>query len=102
MQIPEIKFSAELAKFIEDKRTEMEQIILNCKYPLSIEDIAALAWERMEKKYSAETKGIDLLEAIQALKFEVCELIHNNKLCQYDWVPNHDCGGLTARYKTAS
>jgi len=102
IQIPEIKFSAELEKFIEDKRTEMEQIILNCKYPLSIEDFAALAWERMEKKYSVETKGIDLLEAIRALKFEVSELIHHDKLCLYDWVPDHDCGGLIARYKTAS
>lgn len=101
MQIPEIKFSAGLEKFIEDKRTEMEQTILNCKYPLSIEDFAALAWERMEKKYSAETKGIDLLEAIRALKFEVCELIHQDKLYLYDWIPNHDFGGLIARYKTA-
>jgi len=80
----------------------MEQIILNCKYPLSVDDFAALAWERMEQKYSAETKDMDLLEAIQALKFEVFELIHHDKLCQYDWVPNYECGGLIARYKAAS
>ena len=72
---------------------------MSSKYPLSIEDFAALAWECMEQKYPAETENINLLEAVHALQFEVSELIHNEKLYQYDMVPNYECGGEIVRYK---
>ncbi len=71
---------------------------MSCKYPLSMEDFAALVWEDMEHEYPCETEKIDLLEAIHALKFEVSELVFQDKLPQHDWVSTHD-GGWIPRFK---
>jgi len=90
-----------LEKFIKDNKAEIEQKILNCKHPLSIEDLAALAWEYMEQKYPAETTKIDMFEANNALTFVVSELIGNDKLDLHDYVPDHENDILIARYKTA-
>lgn len=87
-----------LEKFINEKKEEIEQKITSCKYPLSIEDFAALAWEHIQQKYPAETKNIDLLEAIRALKFEVSDLECKGKLHQHEWISNHE-GGWIMLYK---
>lgn len=90
-----------MEKFIENKNTEIEQKIFSSRYPLSIEDFAALAWEWMVNKYPSETADINLLEAVEALSYKVIDLIGKDKLYLYDWISGHD-GGMIARYKIAT